>query len=423
MRHDTTHATCRWFRQRVSWHGRYWIDCYPRSMDYGLMECRLGYDSAAARDDEYRRRCVAGEHCAWRAMMDGAGDVHREDMSADMSRTDLDKALSAIVELTHTPHPGRLRQIEWEIHDHMERAAGELLEVGRCLLEVKDGNMVPEGEWCKWVLAHTGMSVRSAQRLMQAAREVAPDSALAKLSLGKITALLALPADQREAFAAEHDAESATVRELQEAVAQERRRREKAEHDNTALADKLERLTDEAKHGAARAREEVAREYEGRMSQEVERRTTNIRATLERMQSAKADADEQIAALTERLTELEHGQLSLHDDELARLNDELRRQSKLRADAQAELLRLRKQLAQGGMPGASNDIGLSASELRSAVNAYLGRAGALPHMQLALAAIDEGTRNEYRISVEMLEAWCAQARAALGAVACEAVVE
>lgn len=363
MRHDTTHATCRWFRQRVSWRGRYWIDCYPSSMDYGLMECRLEYDSEAARDDIYRRCCVAGEHCAWRAMMDGAGEVRREDMSADMSRTDLDKALNAIVELTHTPHPGRLRQLEWEIHDHMERAAGELLEVGRCLLEVKDGNMVPEGEWCKWVLAHTGMSVRSAQRLMQAAREVAPDSALAKLSLGKITALLALPADQREAFAAEHDAESATVRELQEAVAQER------------------------------------------------------------MQSAKADADEQIAALTERLTELEHGQLSLHDDELARLNDELRRQSKLRADAQAELLRLRKQLAQGGMPGASNDIGLSASELRSAVNAYLGRAGALPHMQLALAAIDEGTRNEYRISVEMLEAWCAQARAALGAVACEAVVE
>ena len=343
-------------------------------------------------------------------------------MSADMSRTDLDNALNAIVELTHTQHPGRLRQLEWEIHDHMERAASELLEVGRCLLEVKDGNMVPEGEWCKWVLAHTGMSVRSAQRLMQAAREVAPDSALAKLSLGKITALLALPADQREAFAAEHDAESATVRELQEAVAQERRRREKAEHDSTALADKLERLTDEAKHGAERAREEVAREYEGRMSQEVERRTTNIRTALERMQSAKADADEQIAALTERLTELEHGQLSLHDDELARLNDELRRQSKLRADAQAELLRLRKQLAQGGM-GANDDIGLSASELRSAVNTYLGRAGVLPHMQLALAAIDEGTRNEYRISVEMLEAWCAQARAALDAVACEAVVE
>ena len=114
------------------------------------MECRLEYDSAAERDDEYRRCCVAGAHCAWRAMMDGAGDVHREDMSADMSRTEIDKVLSAIDKLAQ--HPGRLRQLEWEIHDHMERAAGELLEVGRCLLEVKDGNMVPEGEWCAWVL-------------------------------------------------------------------------------------------------------------------------------------------------------------------------------------------------------------------------------------------------------------------------------
>lgn len=326
--------------------------------------------------------------------------------------------MSKITEIVQ--HRSRLGQIEWEIHDHMERAASELLDVGRCLVEVRDGKLVPDGQWSEWVLTNTGMSVRSAQRLMQAAREVAPDSALAKLSMGKITALLALPAAEREEFAAQHGAESATVRELQLAVASERKAREAAESDTRRLNAKIEHMRAEASSQIAEARADAVRECDNRMNTEIERRLERSGELLERMQQAKADADEQIAVLNERIAQLEAGQQSIDKDEITLLNTELERQARLRSEAQVEVLRLRKQLAQGG--AASGSCGLSADDLRTAVNAYLGRVGALPHMGVELASADMRTREAYRASVDMIAAWCAAARTALDAVAAEAVI-
>lgn len=302
-----------------------------------------------------------------------------------------------------------LSEIEYEIHFRMENAAGELLGVGRCLAEVRDGNLVPDGKWTEWVQANTGISVRSAQRLMQAAREVQPGSALEKLSVGKIQALLALPADKREEFAARHDAESKSVRELNRLVADERAKREAAE----------------------RAVKQLEADVDSRACEKAKVMTAGKQLMLERIQEAKAEADEQLAAMRERILILEQGQMAVADDgsisesaqaEIDRLNADVERQSKLRADAQAEVIRLRKEIAQGGAGTMAAGTALTCSDVQAAASAFIGRVGTLPHMALELAGADSRTREAYRAAIDMVAQWCTQAREALDSVKAEVII-
>ena len=92
-----------------------------------------------------------------------------------------------------------LQNIERRIALHMQGAYANILEVGRCLIEAKEANVVPHGQWEAWGQRTAGMSERSAQRLMQAAREVSPESAMAKLPISKIQAILALPDNYKSA--------------------------------------------------------------------------------------------------------------------------------------------------------------------------------------------------------------------------------
>ena len=94
-----------------------------------------------------------------------------------------------------------LRAIELRIAEHFENAARNLLQVGACLNEAKDRKLVPHGQWEAWVKRNTGMDVRKAQRLMQAAREVPDGSAMMALDFSKISMILALPEGEREAVA------------------------------------------------------------------------------------------------------------------------------------------------------------------------------------------------------------------------------
>ena len=119
-----------------------------------------------------------------------------------------------------------LQNIERRIALHMQGAYANILEVGRCLIEAKEANVVPHGQWEPWVQRTAGMSERTAQRLMQAAREVSPESAMARLPISKITAILALPEPQREAVAVKAVEENQSLRELQATIDETRRRLE-----------------------------------------------------------------------------------------------------------------------------------------------------------------------------------------------------
>jgi len=255
----------------------------------------------------------------------------------------------------------RLICIENRIKDNLNRFSECVIDVGRCLNQVKDEKLVPHGEWQAWVEKNTGLSVRSAQRLMQAAREVPNASTLSHLSFSKVQALLALPAGERESFAAEVDAENKSVRELKAAI--------------------------EAKQAAEKARE----------TEEKKRRA--LEGEVDRLQKVLDNPPVNAAAQAE----------------IDRLEEELERRAYAEQQAKAELLRLKGDIARGNT-SASDSKRLTPEELAAAAQAFIGRAAVFPHMGSELAACDFRTYAAYKEQVDMVHDWCIRAMQALNTV-------
>lgn len=122
-----------------------------------------------------------------------------------------------------------LDQIAIEIRGYSCLMAESAIEIGRRLCEAKE--MVPYGEFGKWVKDNTGYSSSAANRFMKIFKEMAKPQGslfgaetecptLGKLSYTKAMALLELPADEREEFAKEHDIENKSTREVQALIKQ-----------------------------------------------------------------------------------------------------------------------------------------------------------------------------------------------------------
>ena len=135
-----------------------------------------------------------------------------------------------------------LEVIAAEIHTFTASMLNNVIEIGRRLCEAKE--MMPYGEFGKWVKENTAYSVSSANNFMRLFNEYGAaqgslfgaeteSQTLGKLSYSKALALLAVPAEEREAFAERVDAEHLSSRELQEAIRE--RDEARSEANNTAV--------------------------------------------------------------------------------------------------------------------------------------------------------------------------------------------
>ena len=122
------------------------------------------------------------------------------------------------------------------------------IEIGKRLVEAKE--MVGHGGWGKYLEDKVHYSQQWATNLMNlykeygSAQESIFDSFANSKSFGNIDVtkhilLLAVPAEEREAFAAEHDAENASTRELQAAI-RERDDAQAAATEQTERAEKAQ---------------------------------------------------------------------------------------------------------------------------------------------------------------------------------------
>lgn len=160
----------------------------------------------------------------------------------------------------------RRAYIETNLEQCKKNIALSMWQIGNLLNQAKDEGIVPHGEWTAWATTHSGLNERGVQLAMRQARELAQDSPLLELDDSKINALIRIPAEEREAFAARIDAENATSREVTEAVAQYRRELAEVKKERNALIDKaaektkeVERLRGEVKK-QTRAAESALRE-------------------------------------------------------------------------------------------------------------------------------------------------------------------
>ena len=163
------------------------------------------------------------------------------------------------------------------------------IEIGRRLTEAKE--MVNHGEWLPFLEQQTDFSQPTASRFMRLYKEYGADqnslfgaeskySTLNNLSISNALKLLALPEEEREEFAAEHDLENKSTREVEDLI------REK-----TALEQQLK----EAKEGQALALAEAMAERD-----EEAIRTAAASARLEAKIEAEKAADAAIAALNKQ---------------------------------------------------------------------------------------------------------------------------
>lgn len=179
------------------------------------------------------------------------------------------------------------------------------IEIGRRLVEAKD--LLKHGEWLPWLERETAFSDRQAQRYMKVFNEYGaaqlglfgPETnatTLSDLPISKALALLSVPESEREAFAAEVDAEGISVKELEKAIAEK-----KAAEQRAAEA---ERAMHEMEEGHGLAIAELEEKIYG--LQEDAARGRDALKEREKLQEKLSAAGQTEITLREQIKELEN---------------------------------------------------------------------------------------------------------------------
>lgn len=170
------------------------------------------------------------------------------------------------------------------------------IEIGRRLTEAKE--MLEHGQWLAYLKEQTEFSRSSAGRLMTLYKKYgaaqtslfgaeANYPTLNNLSISNALRLLAVPEDEREEFALEHDVEHMSARELDELIKQ----RDEAEQ----RAARAEEQVQQAADGASRADEQY---------QKAKQELHLLREKLGNAEAQKAAAEKELSELRERPVEV-----------------------------------------------------------------------------------------------------------------------
>lgn len=288
--------------------------------------------------------------------------------------------------------------IETNLEQCKKNIALSMWQIGNLLNQAKDEGVVPHGEWTAWATTHSGLNERGVQLAMRQARELAQDSPLLELDDSKINALIRIPAEEREAFAARIDAENATSREVTEAVAQYRRELAEVKKERNALIDKaaektkeVERLRGEVKK-QTRAAENALREANVyKDSTEVLKKMNDTYTTqvIELRQNLEAMTAPEIEELKKHIEELKdklqaaENNTTLADSERAAYE---RRIEQLEDELDAADMRANVSTMRGG--GQAVD---PISTINAAIGAMIASAGGSV-AALGAVQMDDGTR-------------------------------
>lgn len=256
--------------------------------------------------------------------------------------------------------------IEAHVEACRDAVLSNAVELGRWLNRAKEEQIVPHGEWEEWVRTHAGMSERSAQRLMQAAREIPEGSPLERLGVAKIEALLMLPAAEREAAAEEMGAANLSSRQ----VWREARERAGKGPDKSDRLDPGEALrmakaakeeTENTKEALASAKEDL--ESEKAMRRDAEKLASDWREEAENLRTQLRIQKEHLVIKTvEKVPE-----------------DYLEVKRKLAA-AEREADRLADELDRAKMGAAKAVDSSPSARILSAIGAFMTEAGSFPEM-------------------------------------------
>lgn len=315
-----------------------------------------------------------------------------------------------------------LRRIETRIQQHKSSIVTTFFQIGDALNEAKERQLVPHGQWEAWVETQTDMSLRSAQRLMQVAREVPPEKrtgSIGQLGLKNIVTLMALPEPEREAMADRAVEEGLSSKQLEEAV---RKAREEGKAEAAAaVASELKQLQEDY-NAASRERfeAETARDR-------LQRQYTKMTVDYHRLADEHKAASDRLSELAQALEDAEtfspngispeaQAQIDQLKDEKNQAETAMLRAMERRQQAEQELLKLKRSANRESLPLQEQYQGLTLSAFSEACRMFIGRAGVLPQMGAQMAELTPREKLEWSANVDMLAQFVEGARAALNCV-------
>lgn len=251
-------------------------------------------------------------------------------------------------------------------------ALASACQIGKRLVEAK--KLVDHGEWGDYLKNEVAYSQSTANNFMRLFRELGenPNSqAIGNLNPTQALRLLALPAEEREGFAQEHDVAAMTTRELEQQIRDHKARAEKAEADAAAKADLLAVATEE--NGALRQRlDGIDADYKAQLDV-VDKENDDLRAKLADAKSRPAkisDADaEKLRAEGRKAGE------AAAAEQIRKAQEEADAKEEARADMEAALVEAQRQLTElkSAKPEQENTV-LSDPDA-AAFNVYLQQVG------------------------------------------------
>ena len=235
-----------------------------------------------------------------------------------------------------------IREITAEIRtiqDSVRRTAlSGAIEIGRRLTEAKE--LLQHGEWGDWLKREFEFSQSTASRLMQLFREYAADqgslfgaetkyATLQNISVSNALRLIAIPDEEREEFAAEHDIEHKSAREVDELI------RQRQEADARAAA--AEKALAEADEGHALAMAELDERLHS--AQQAERDAKSIADTANaRVKALAAERDKTAAELEELRSRPIEVAVQVDEDAVKKAAEEAKAEAEQKAKAKLEKL-------------------------------------------------------------------------------------
>lgn len=133
-----------------------------------------------------------------------------------------------------------IQQIEIEIILLKNQTAQNIIEIGKRLNEAKE--LLPHGEWGKWLEEKVEFSQRNANNFMRVAKEFSNSQTYSNLTQSKIFALLDVPQEEREEFIETNSVEDMTTRELRQVIKEKKeleKQVEKLTNQKTKVIEKI----------------------------------------------------------------------------------------------------------------------------------------------------------------------------------------
>lgn len=186
------------------------------------------------------------------------------------------------------------------------------IEIGRRLVEAKE--LVPHGEWGKWLEESVDYSKTTARNLIRIFEEYGADQfslfgseaksqALGDLSYTQAVALLGVPTEEREDFIKENNIDSMSTRELQKAIKEKQVLEEKLKRELEAkakLEEKHEKLESQRKKWSAEVNN-LKTLLEAAESNGNDEEVQRLQEGLRNANNEAAEAQERIKTLEEQL--------------------------------------------------------------------------------------------------------------------------